>query len=682
MGRKSKAQLEAEAAANAVRHAAPSGSENAAMVTPAGPSNASSSTISKNDIPNAPPRIKHRGGRPKKNVTSVAQNSDATGTAEAPKATAAAPEHAPPSQQPQHPRLQEKAGHNNNDNAQGDTSAHKTVAASSGAAAQALASNSGGGASASATATEGAPFSLVIYRHYNPPRDKNDEVTPGARRMNQYAEALLHKVLSMDTVPSLIMAMNGEWILHKEGRRIKLCNDVYLTITRNDRSDWDVNALELTLTSAKKSATQLVKYVEQLYDDYVNYLNNSLRGNIYFFDHKEIYDFRGNPFDGTSPTCQKKFDIMNAPRHLSFQQLPFHSNKTFDNLCGPEAALIAERVDRFMKGKEKYDEKGVPWQLGFMFSGESGSGKSSCIRAMANHTGRHIINVNFANIKTVTQLKTLFYSEYINVYRDDESRDTMRLRVPIDKRIFVMEEIDALGKTIIERRGRCHDDSAVLQDDGEEAGAIHDEITLGDLLQVLDGNMETPGRIIVITSNQPDILDEALIRPGRININVRFGLASRSTVAEMYHKLHDEPLHPELLADVPDGQLSPAEVMEVMFRSFGVQNKENADRDVVCELKRRGESAAADRQRRADSVRQHVQELAFKLQRQQQLAHHDDTVVPALQGAADSHSGKRIIPSKRENCAGGDEEEGEITYDDFVKACGNSAWSSKRGGNA
>jgi AAA+ superfamily predicted ATPase len=513
-----------------------------------------------------------------------------------------------------------------------------------------------------------APFSLVLYRHYNPPRQNNDEIDTRARRMNAYSEAVLHKVLTVDAVPSLMMAMNGEWILHKEGKRVKLCNDVYLNVTRNDRTEWDVNALELTLTSSKRSANQLVKYVEQLHEEYQQHVSSALRGAIYFFDHKEFQDFRGSGFEGTSSATQRRFDVMNAPKHLSFQQLPFHSNKTFDNLCGPQVRLISKRLEFFVRNKEWYDRKGIPWQLGFMFSGEPGCGKSSCIRAMANFTGRHIVNVNFSNIKTVTQLKKLFYSEEIDVYKDDESRETTRLKVPVNQRIFVMEEIDALGKTVLDRKG-CEGDAVFGKNGAIDSmhKSVADEITLADLLHILDGNMEVPGRILVVTCKSSNLLDTAIIRPGRIDVDVEFELASRDTIADMYLKMHEEQLSKGMVLDIPDRQLSPADVTEIMFRNFGVKKADMA-MSVIRDLKQRASSASDEKQKRVDAVREHISKLS------------------GITAASASASAAVPVPASVANTGNTLEHEEakygmKDSYEAFLAACDDDTLLGMRGGN-
>jgi SpoVK/Ycf46/Vps4 family AAA+-type ATPase len=60
-----------------------------------------------------------------------------------------------------------------------------------------------------------------------------------------------------------------------------------------------------------------------------------------------------------------------------------------------------------------------------------------------------------------------------------------------------------------------------------------DKLNLAGLLNVLDGVVDTPGRILVMTTNHPEKLDPALIRPGRINKRLHLGYCSAETVAQM-----------------------------------------------------------------------------------------------------------------------------------------------------
>merc|ERR1719382_363026 len=60
-----------------------------------------------------------------------------------------------------------------------------------------------------------------------------------------------------------------------------------------------------------------------------------------------------------------------------------------------------------------------------------------------------------------------------------------------------------------------------------------DDLNLAGLLNVLDGVVDSPGRIVVMTTNHPDKLDPALIRPGRINKRIHLGYVKASALCAM-----------------------------------------------------------------------------------------------------------------------------------------------------
>ncbi len=94
-----------------------------------------------------------------------------------------------------------------------------------------------------------------------------------------------------------------------------------------------------------------------------------------------------------------------------------------------------------------------------------------------------------------------------------------------------------------------------------------DELNLAGLLNVLDGVVDTPGRIIVMTSNHPEKLDPALIRPGRINKKVYMGrLRAEEALAMVRHYYAGcsggvgEAQEQQLRRVLREGVLSPAEL--------------------------------------------------------------------------------------------------------------------------
>ena len=173
----------------------------------------------------------------------------------------------------------------------------------------------------------------------------------------------------------------------------------------------------------------------------------------------------------------------------------WESTKTFQNTFFPEKEEIIKDIDFFQNNKNWYEEKGFPYTLGFLFHGEPGTGKTSTIKAIANYTRRNIVEIK--KIKSYSETREIFSSKYLD-----------KKEIPIDKRLFVFEDIDCGGneEIIMDRKLKKNDKpqkrankwsvTPPLPDEDEGEAAAEPEITLSDLLGVLDGLLEQPGRMI------------------------------------------------------------------------------------------------------------------------------------------------------------------------------------------
>jgi SpoVK/Ycf46/Vps4 family AAA+-type ATPase len=98
-------------------------------------------------------------------------------------------------------------------------------------------------------------------------------------------------------------------------------------------------------------------------------------------------------------------------------------------------------------------------------------------------------------------------------------------------------------------------------------------ITLDDILTLWDGVRETPGRIMILSSNHYDKLDAALKRPGRIDITLEMSFASRQVIADMYrHLFNPLKMAEEDLDKIQDKFYSPAEIINIYMNEE--QNEE------------------------------------------------------------------------------------------------------------
>lgn len=98
-----------------------------------------------------------------------------------------------------------------------------------------------------------------------------------------------------------------------------------------------------------------------------------------------------------------------------------------------------------------------------------------------------------------------------------------------------------------------------------------EEITLSFLLNLLDGVLETPNRILIITSNYPERLDKALIRPGRIDLNIHFDNADMEMVLDMFQHFYNiTPLEAAKLEidSKIDKIFTPAEIIAVLCNNY------------------------------------------------------------------------------------------------------------------
>ena len=261
----------------------------------------------------------------------------------------------------------------------------------------------------------------------------------------------------------------------------------------------------------------------------------------------------------------------------------FESSRTFNTMFFDDKDYLIKKLDFFINNKVYYYENGIPWTLGIGMHGKPGTGKTSAIKCIANHTKRHLVVIPLNLIKTCGQLADCFFE---NKFVDDNEQNTINF----DNKIIVFEDIDCMTDIIKDRSGpkeivekipvddkvSAKDVLALINNSKKDSNKIcdsikllhhndADELTLSFILNLIDGIRETPGRIIIITSNHYDKLDKALIRPGRIDITLEMKNASRNTIGQIYENFYEKKLPCQTLDKIPCGHYSPAEVVNMQF---------------------------------------------------------------------------------------------------------------------
>ena len=100
----------------------------------------------------------------------------------------------------------------------------------------------------------------------------------------------------------------------------------------------------------------------------------------------------------------------------------------------------------------------------------------------------------------------------------------------------------------------------------------HDKVTLSFILNIIDGIRETPGRILIITSNNYESLDPALIRPGRIDMTLEMKNTSVNVIKEMYNHYYNEKIPENVGKELRDYVVSPAKIVNMRLEN---DNKED-----------------------------------------------------------------------------------------------------------
>jgi hypothetical protein len=96
-----------------------------------------------------------------------------------------------------------------------------------------------------------------------------------------------------------------------------------------------------------------------------------------------------------------------------------------------------------------------------------------------------------------------------------------------------------------------------------------ENLNLSFLLNLLDGVLETPGRIIIMTSNHPEKLDKALIRPGRIDISLDVGYCTRDMIIDMFRYFYENKAF--IISDEEwqyTNKITPAELNKILLNNF------------------------------------------------------------------------------------------------------------------
>lgn len=165
-----------------------------------------------------------------------------------------------------------------------------------------------------------------------------------------------------------------------------------------------------------------------------------------------------------------------------------HYGKEFKHIFFKNKDELINTLDNFQNSKDWYIDRGLIWKLGILLYGPPGTGKTTIGKAIAIHTGRDLYTVNLASI-TDTQFNSLFSRIEKNA-------------------VLLLDDVD-------------------IDISGRDNHKLSDKVKLSTLLSCLDGSLSKDDLIVVMTTNRPEMLDEAMTRKGRVDMSMEISYPSK-----------------------------------------------------------------------------------------------------------------------------------------------------------
>ncbi len=173
-------------------------------------------------------------------------------------------------------------------------------------------------------------------------------------------------------------------------------------------------------------------------------------------------------------------------------------------------------IENLRRSKQRYARLGVPYHLGYLFYGPPGTGKTSLVSALASNFELSIYSINLADFNDRTLMNA------VNQITPNS--------------VLLFEDIDCMNSSKARPPSKPRTSDGTQTRDEKENVADRNGVTLSGLLNVLDGFYAPTNVLFMMTTNRIETLDEALLRPGRIDYKLYLGKATARQKIALYRR--------------------------------------------------------------------------------------------------------------------------------------------------